>query len=180
MADEDKFTRRKATEVLIAGAAASALTGDTEQPWPPADGLSDHDIDRLVHWGQGADADGRPYGDYQGVRTRIYEAHRERQSITPILEQLHAERQRINPMVMYEHLLDILIAYDHGNRLTAAERQAICNIVASWPQEFEVNGVAKTRISLVDGIVGSAPVMRELLINETILSKDELERFNQG
>jgi len=172
--DEKKITRRKINEVLAAAAVASTLSGDTTQPWAPTAPLTAHDIERLVHWAQGEDANGYPYGEYGGVRTRIFEARAERQSITPILEQLKAAQADIAPPILGEHVLDILTAYDHGERLTVHDREIIRDIVAAWPVEFEAHGNTRTRLALVDAIIGSAPVMQDLLLTESVLTEEEL------
>ncbi|MBY0110941.1 hypothetical protein K2Y00_02995 [Patescibacteria group bacterium] len=167
-------------EALAAAAAASTLAGSTEQPWPPTEELTAHDIERLVHWAEGEDADGRPYGEYLGVRTRILDAWARRESITPILHQLKEAHAEINPFVMSEHLLDILMTYEHGTRLTAGDRQIITEIVTTWPVRFEVSGSERTRLGLVDAMIAVAPIMEELLITETVLTAEELALWHRA
>ena len=178
--DDKKYTRRRINEVLAAAAAASTLSGDTAQPWAPTAPLTEHDIERLVHWAQGEDANGFPYGAYGGVRTRIFEARAERQSITPILNQLKEAQADIAPPILGEHVLDILTAYDHGERLTAHDREIIRDIMAAWPVEFESHGNTRTRLALVDAIIRSAPVMRDLLIIDSVLTEEELAAWQKA
>lgn len=178
--DEKRYTRRDVDKLVAAAAAASALSGDTAQPWPPTEELTPHDIERLVHWAQGEDAQGFAYGEYLGVRTRILDAWSKRESITPILHQLKEAQSEISPNVLCEHLLDVLVAYEHGTRLTQTDREIIRDIVAAWPERFETTWAANTRVALVDAIVGAAPVMRDLLLTNTVLTQEELTLLSRA